>query len=142
MGRLNIMLFSELAKEAIVEYIRNTDIVRIKAFSGLNRDFLKLMVEKEYIEKSDLEDAISESIHHRAREDYEKSVLEKNFDEHSTDPAYLAYSIEKDKFSEKELGKLKFDHGENLETFWESFYDPELPKTILDKILKLEYRLN
>ena len=56
-------------------------------------------------------------------------------------PNELAYALYKNERLRREAKKIKFDHGDTLETFIESYYTPNLLNILYQKLMKKEKKL-
>ena len=75
----------------------------------------------------------------QARNDYDCMVKRKNsetplYPDHVWRPELLAYAIEKDIFTEKELKKIPFDHGENPTSYAVQYQNKNLLETLFQEL--------
>ncbi len=112
---------SELTLNEIGEL---TLLSSIGSYARRNKKILNFLYKNKIIDDKDLEQVLEKIAIKTAKADYAFLLRSGNYADHSHYPECLAYALEKKIFSEKEIKKIKFDHGETRDSF-AKFYSPK-----------------
>lgn len=113
------MALTDKLKEVIVDDLKNMNLLFLDVYARNNGSTLKSLYLAGIIDDDLLEKALEDAVYNQARRDYEtmeKSSFSSHAD-HVARPDCLGYAIMNGKFSDNELSKIPFDHGETIESF-------------------------
>lgn len=125
----------------IDEMIRSWNITReiLKdaitiSLSKISKEYYKNLINKQ-LDKKKLTYK-----HPNTNQDVESDFFECDFyPDHFGAPEILAWGIKIWLFSQNELGKIKFDHNENIDNFVNTYYKENMVDKIIDDIINLKY---
>jgi len=108
-------------KTDTIEDLKKISILFLDDYARQNQETLTFLYKHGIIDDTSIEGALEEAVFRQARQDY-KTITRKGrpytiWADHVDRPECLAYALERDKFSRKEIRQIPFDHGENAETF-------------------------
>src|SRR3989338_6952136 len=126
----------------LVEYLRESAIKRLKDYSPIDyacpssveAEIFRDLRKRGIIRDSDMDDALKESVTNIARKSYNQILMGYPPD-HAGMPEYLAYAIKNKVLSKAEIDKIKFDHGENAETFVQIYGKEDLISWLSERVL-------
>jgi hypothetical protein len=135
------MALKELIRQTILEDIKKISILSLDDYANENYEILNFAYSKGIIDDDSIERSLEEPVLERARMDYELLIKNKPPDpkmwaDSLPLPEFLAYGIEKKYFSNKELKKIPFDHGETPETFSKVYGVEDLLSVLRKRLLK------
>ncbi len=122
-----------------LEEIKGLDMSYLWHYARKNHEILNLLYENGVIkENNNLDLAFGSMAINTAKKDFSLIIRlgrYSNYADHVYFPECLAYAIQKGAFSRRELKKLKFDHGQNLNSFVKEYYNPNLFNELKEKLL-------
>lgn len=95
---------------------------------------LKLLIAEEIITEEELLSALDALLKITGRRSYDQHKRGE-YPDHTISPQALAYALQNGQFTEKEKYGIKFDHGDTIQTFIESYNSGDLRRTVLDQLL-------
>jgi len=114
------MSLNDALKTATIEELKEVNIRMLDSYARENHTVLKFLYNNGILDDSSIEGALEEAVFKQAREGYEIMVKRKGSPGFLADyvgPEYLAYALEKGKFSKREIKQIPFDHGETARVF-------------------------
>jgi hypothetical protein len=116
----------EILRKALETLIAKLDIggvgaVYIQNWDGVEYEFLALCLKYKVATIKEVRDLLHLQLLAIGRENYgwvtQKNPLYTHYPDHCASPAALGYAIQYNEFTESELKKITFDHGESISTF-------------------------
>ena len=98
----------------------------------------KHLYNENIIDDVSIEGSLEKAVIERARKDYRLAIRTGNdviFPDHFLRPEIFAYALSKKVFSDRELNKVRFDHGENPEIFQTTYGKDNLLATLREELL-------
>ncbi len=116
------MLLNDKLKKAVVEDLKEVNITILDWYSRKHGETLNFLYNKEIIDDKLIENALQEAVIKQARKDYNNMMARKGREyvlhaDHIGSPECLAYALGTTEFSQKEINKIHFDHGDTAESF-------------------------
>lgn len=129
-------------KEAVLDDIKNLDLYSMVFYAPSNNKTLKFLCDNNVVDEGSIESALEHAVFERAKKDYEKLTNPDNliYPDHFGRPESLAYAINKGIFSEKQIRKIKFDYGEDAQSFSRLYGNPNLLSTLREELLNPKSR--
>ena len=133
------MVLDDKLKEVTLEDIKQIDILNLDSYARINEEALNILYNKGIIDDSSIEGALEVAVFNQARQDYDMMTAKDRayiiYADHIGRPGCLAYALNKDKFSEKEIKKIPFDHGYNADTFQKHYGEENLLSVLREELL-------
>lgn len=110
-------------KEVTLEYLSNINLNFPVGHTRENENLVDYMHKTGVIDNRSMDSALEEAVIKAAKADY-VNVTKKGTTikpDHVAKPEFLAYAIEKGVFSNKEVKKIPFDHGEDAKAFVKNY---------------------
>lgn len=117
---------ADILEEKTLEQIGNLDSISLKNYAEVNHIVLNVLYKNGILQDDKLKLALEKIVINTAKMDYNILIKNGNYADHAYSPECFAYAIQKKIFSDKELKKIKFDHGETLESFPKEYSDKNL----------------
>lgn len=108
--------------------------------SPKNTRVLSYLRENEILDDDSLDKSLEEGVINVAKTSYSLVFYHGIRPDHLARPEFFVYAIQKKTFSEKELEKVQFDHGDNLETFCKRYKKDNLLEDLKAELFNVEYR--
>lgn len=122
------------SKESILNHLKVMNLELINKYARENKEILSSAYNQGIINDYLIEEALKVAVISEARRDYKLVTKKDKYPDHVDD--YLPYALKIGEFSEEEIKKIDFDHGDNLESFLRTNYNQnllsELRKTLLN----------
>ncbi len=133
------MALNDAIRTATIEDLKKISILMLHSYSRQNQDALTFLYDHRIIDDSSIEGALEEAVFRQARQDYETMTRKGGYytlwADHVGRPECLAYALERNKFSGKEIKKIPFDHGETAETFTQHYGIKNLLSNLREELL-------
>jgi hypothetical protein len=125
-------------RDATIEALRGIDVTNLNFHARKYEEVINFLYNRKIIDNNSMATALEEAVIRQAKKDYEFLIRPETYvaPDHVARPGCLAYAIQKGIFSEKELSRIKFDHGDNAETFSKSYSPDKLIPGLISQILK------
>ena len=117
---MNGNLEKNLEKVAL-EHISSADLLNINYYALQNKEVISFLYSQKIIDGDSIGSALEQAAFFRARIDYKYMLDTNTYADHVGRPDCLAYALAKGQFTEKEIKKFKFDHGDNAESFQQKY---------------------
>jgi len=126
-------------KGAAVEELRNLEVYMINMRSRWDGEIISFLYDQGIISDSDIDDAMRSAALKQARADYKlmtrKGLSYPIYADHCASPECLAYAIENNEFSDREIRRIPFDHGHTPEVFIREYRVENLPAYLREQLL-------
>lgn len=128
-------------KDLVLNELEKTSIFSITyAMEKNERKLLIFLYHNKIITSSDLNSSLEKAVINEAKDNYrfltgKQNLIHKEYPDHLAYPECLAYAIEKKIFSDLELKKIKFDHGETPDSFVKDYRSKDLIPWLRKKLL-------
>jgi len=133
------MSLNDALKTATIEDLRKVSILMLDSYARRNQEALTFLYKHEIIDDSSIEGALEEAVFRQARQDYEdmtrKGRLHTIWADQVGKPECLAYALDKNKFSRKEIEQIPFDLEDTAETFPQSYGRENLLSILREELL-------
>jgi hypothetical protein len=116
------MSLSDKLKLVVLEDIKEMRVLFINNYARENGTIIKQLYEQEIINDNSIEEALEKAVFKQARTDY-KIMINKSsgplymYADHVGRTDCLAYALEHNQFTDKEIKNIPFDHGLNIDTY-------------------------
>jgi hypothetical protein len=126
--------------EQVLEHLKkNLSLDFFDLYAREHNDVIKDKIATSVINHETIDAVMEEFIFDNARSEFDRMVRSRGYSkvyaDHILCPGMLAYAVEKGHFSTEEIRKIPFDHGDNLRSYIEEHYIPDLPKRLREKLL-------
>lgn len=129
----------EATKGVLIQELKKIEICDINSYALENHDVLERCYNGGIMNDHFIENCLVYGVSKQAREDYGIMMDYRGFATTYADsiasPECLVYALEKGEFSRKEIQKIPFDHGQNVETFSQRYGKENLLSELREKLL-------
>lgn len=133
------MALNDKLKTATIEDLRKVNILMLDSYARTNEATIIFLYNQGIIDDSSIESALEEAVFNQARDDYNMMTAKGRehtiYADHVGRPDCLAYALNKNKFSKKEIGQIPFDHGYTAETFPKRYDRENLLSILREELL-------
>lgn len=135
------MSLTDKLKEATIADLEHITILALANYARKNERIIDFLYDNAIIDDSSIERALEKAVIAQARGDYEIMTREGRPHTVHADhvisgrPDFLAYALQKGAFSDKEIVKIPFDHGDTAETFQRTYGKVNLLSTLREELL-------
>lgn len=142
------MPLNDALKTATLEELKKLNLLTLNTYVTVNREVLKFLHDRGIIDDSSIEAAFEPAVFNQARGDYEYMITARDFTvyaDHVGMPICLAYALDNDRFTRREIRKMHFDYGETAETFSGQYHTGRLLSILREQLLNptpIRFNLN
>jgi len=133
------MDLNEIIKQIVIDQLKNINLVFLNEFAHKNHEIITFLYNQKIIDDQIIKFALEEAVINYGFRYYNlitnKKSLVQEYPDHLPIPEILSYSLNKNLFSKKHIAKIKFDHGDNLETFIKKYDPTNLLETFRKELL-------
>ena len=129
------MSLEEALKVATLKEIEWRDSLALYNFARWNHDTIQFLYGKKIITDTDIERAIEKAVINEAKGDYNHVLSKRAYPDHVARPEFLAYAISNGSLTSEQVAKIKFDHGENPESFCQLYGRKNLLTELREEML-------
>ncbi|MGM5481022.1 MAG: hypothetical protein ACQESE_01280 [Nanobdellota archaeon] len=133
------MPLNDKLKTATIEELKQVDILMIDSYGRRNKEILNFLYNHGIIDDSSIEGALEVAVFNQARQDYNLMTIKGGaytiYADHIGRPDCLAYALDKDTFSKKEIENIPFDHEDTAETYYQKYGEENLLSLIREELL-------
>ena len=133
------MALNDKLKTVTIEDLKQINILIIDSYARRNHEILNFLYNQEIIDDSSIEGALEVAVFNQARQDYDMMTAKGRsytiYADHVGRPDCLAYALDKDKFSQKEIKKIHFDHEDTAESFLKRYGHQNLLSILREELL-------
>jgi hypothetical protein len=125
-------------KQSALEDLSNTSLSFFDSYSRKNSEAFNFLYSKKILDNESIDNALEKAVIKQAKDDYNFMMSIKHrvvYADHAGVPEYLAYALDKKVFSEKEIKKIPFDHGQNAEIFIKDYFKKDLISSLRNNLL-------
>lgn len=133
-------LIRGLKTESLLTFLTKMRITDNKLqFRPNDYQVFQTLIENGDIQPSELELALEEAIFSQAQEDYTVMTRPNNsytiYPDHCCSPRCFGTAILYDKFTPNQLREIKFDHGDDAQSFAKKYGKPNLPEILREELM-------
>jgi len=131
-------MLSYKLKNSVIEELKGIRIYDLDRYARQYGEIISFLKEKEIVDNDSIEGSLEIAIIKQARSDFDLMTRKgRHFElypDHVGKPECLAYALEQEEFTQKEISKIPFDHGETAETFPKKYGKPNLPQVLRNEL--------
>lgn len=132
----------EKIRKTILTDLEDLDIIRINNYALFNKDTIAYAYSKNIIDDEAIEEVLESAAITQALKDYQiltdkkhKNLWGITHPDHAQRTDCFAYAIEQGVFSEKELSKIYFNHGETPEIYVKTYGKENIGESLRKELL-------
>ena len=136
------MSLNDILKTAVIEDLKRVDINMLNDYARTNKSTLNFLYNQGTIDNFSIEKGLEHAVINQAKRDVRLMVANKIYTLHADHlwrPDCLAYALDKDKLSKKEIKQINFDHGETAKTFSKGHSTKNLLSYLRKELLNPKY---
>jgi len=132
------MNLNDKLKQIALDDLEGMPLSFFDAYSRKNSETFNFLYSQKILDNESIDAALEKAVIKQAKNDYDFMLSVKHrvvYADHAGVPEYLAYALDKKVFSEKEIKKIPFDHGQNAEIFVKDYLKKDLISSLRNTLL-------
>jgi len=122
-------------RKTTADSLKDITISLMDFYARTNNKPLKALYDGGVIDDRLIDDSLEQAVFAEARSYYDSVIAGNIMPDHLARPELLAYAICKRKFSDDEINRLQFDHGESVGDFIDRYGKQELIQSLRKELL-------
>jgi hypothetical protein len=133
------MALNDKLRTETIQDLNQIDLYEIDTYAKKNKNNLSFLYNQGIIDDLSIESALEVAVLNQAIQDYNIMTNEDRkvsiYADHIDRPDCFAYALQKDIFSNTEIKRIPFDHGQTVETYTQRYGKENLLSTLREELL-------
>lgn len=128
-------MITDALRQATIKDLANLNLLCLPFYSARNQQVWTFLRGQGIIDDASIEKALEPAVIAQAKRDYERVVSRGEYPDHVGRPECLAYAIQHNAFTPRQIRRIPFDHGETPETFCKHYGKEDLLARLREELV-------